>query len=111
MVIHRVGWTGALERCTELDEKYTFGSILAALKPAEKQGALQGCDRETIARLLLGATTRGGMLIANAEDPSGPSTPWSSLRELLAGLATERGHVGPAADRLPLAARIVGRTT
>src|SRR5687768_14415445 len=76
-----------LERYTELDEQYAFGAIVAALKAAKASGDLQVKDPETVARLLLGALTRGGMLIANATDPKRTRNAVArSLRELLAGL-------------------------
>lgn len=76
-----------LERYTELDERYAFGAIVAALKAAKASGHVEVKDPETVARLLLGALTRGGMLIANASDPKRTRTAVArSLRELLAGL-------------------------
>jgi len=91
--IQRIAITDAtavlgLERFTELDEKYAFGAIVAGLKTAKAAGHVQVKDPETVARLLLGALTRGGMLIANASDPKRTrNTVARSLRELLAGLA------------------------
>ena len=58
-----------LARFTELDERYAFSAIVATLKAARAEGALAGRDPETLARLLLGALTRGGMLIANSPHP------------------------------------------
>ena len=78
-----------LERYIELDERYAFGAIVAALEAAKADGAVTTRDPETAARLLLGAITRGAMLIANAEDPRRTRNAVArSLRELLAGLAT-----------------------
>jgi AcrR family transcriptional regulator len=91
--IQRIAITDAtavlgLERFTELDEKYAFGAIVAGLKAAKAAGDVQVKDPETVARLLLGALTRGGMLIANAGDPTRTRNAVArSLRELLAGLA------------------------
>lgn len=77
-----------LERYTELDERYAFGAIVESLKAAKASGAVSVRDPETVARLLLGALTRGGMLIANAEDPRRTRNAVArSLRELLAGFA------------------------
>jgi AcrR family transcriptional regulator len=77
-----------LERYTELDERYAFGAIVAALGAARSAGALRVRDPETVARLLLGALTRGGMLIANSPDPKRTRNAVArSLRELLAGLS------------------------
>jgi len=58
-----------LARFTELDERYAFGAITAALGAATTSGRLRIDDPETLARLLLGALTRGGMLIANSPTP------------------------------------------
>jgi AcrR family transcriptional regulator len=58
-----------LARFTELDERYAFAAITALLRAATTSGRLRVDDPETVARLLLGALTRGGMLIANSPDP------------------------------------------
>ncbi len=77
-----------LARFTELDERYAFAAITAALRAASDTGALRVDDPETLARLLLGALTRGGMLIANSSDPSGTRDAVAKmLRALLGGLA------------------------
>jgi AcrR family transcriptional regulator len=78
-----------LERYTELDERYAFGAIVAALKTAKTAGAVVVRDPETVARLLLGALTRGGMLIASSTNPKRTRTAVSrSMRELLGGLSS-----------------------
>jgi AcrR family transcriptional regulator len=56
-------------RFTELDERYAFAVIVAALRSATETGSLDVDDPETVTRLLLGALTRGAMLIANSPDP------------------------------------------
>jgi AcrR family transcriptional regulator len=56
-------------RYTELDERYAFAVIVAALRAATEAGTLHVDDPETVTRLLLGALTRGAMLIANSTDP------------------------------------------
>jgi AcrR family transcriptional regulator len=56
-------------RYTELDERYAFAVIVAALRTATDAGTLHVDDPETVTRLLLGALTRGAMLIANSADP------------------------------------------
>jgi len=58
-----------LARFTELDERYAFAAIAAALRAATAAGSMRVEDPETVARLLLGALTRGGMLIANSPEP------------------------------------------
>jgi AcrR family transcriptional regulator len=58
-----------LARFTELDERYALAVIVHALTSATETGAIQVDDPETTTRLLLGALTRGAMLIANSPDP------------------------------------------
>jgi hypothetical protein len=58
-----------LARFTELDERYAFPAIVEALSSADSAGRLHVDDPETLARLLLGALTRGAMLIANSSTP------------------------------------------
>jgi AcrR family transcriptional regulator len=58
-----------LARYTELDERYAHAVIVHALTSAAKAGTIRVDDPETATRLLLGALTRGAMLIANSPDP------------------------------------------
>lgn len=58
-----------LARYTELDEQYAYAAIVHALTSAATAGTITVEDPETAARLLLGALTRGAMLIANSPDP------------------------------------------
>ncbi len=58
-----------LARYTELDEQYAYAVIVDSLKKAARDGAVDIEDPETATRLLLGALTRGAMLIANSSDP------------------------------------------
>lgn len=75
-------------RYTELDERYAFAVIVAALRAATEAGTLQVDDPETVTRLLLGALTRGAMLIANSHDPVATRHAVAlSMRALLAGFA------------------------
>src|SRR5436189_6491 len=72
--VHRIIITDApavlgLARFTELDERYAFSAISGTLAGAKASGVLHVGDPETTARLLLGALTRGGMLIANSPRP------------------------------------------
>jgi AcrR family transcriptional regulator len=77
-----------LARFTELDERYAFTAIVTALTQAREHGKLDVRDPETLARLLLGALTRGGMLIANSPDPKKTRNAVArAIRELLDGLA------------------------
>ena len=61
-----------LARFTELDERDAFTAMTATLRAAVTAGTLQVEDPETLARLLLGALTRGGLLIANSPQPAQP---------------------------------------
>jgi AcrR family transcriptional regulator len=75
-------------RYTELDERYAFTVIVAALEEAVAAGAIRVEDPETVTRLLLGALTRGAMLIASSSDPVATRDSVSrSIRTLLSGLA------------------------
>jgi AcrR family transcriptional regulator len=58
-----------LARYTELDERYAQAAIVHALSAAADAGTVHVDDPETTTRLLLGALTRGAMLIANSPDP------------------------------------------
>jgi AcrR family transcriptional regulator len=78
-----------LARFTELDERYAFAAIVAALQAAAGAGTLRVPDPETLARLLLGALTRGGMLIANSAEPARTRDAVARvMRAILAGLST-----------------------
>jgi AcrR family transcriptional regulator len=57
-------------RYTELDERYAFAVIVEALRAATAAGTLRVDDPETVTRLLLGALSRGAMLIANSAHPA-----------------------------------------
>jgi AcrR family transcriptional regulator len=78
-----------LARFTELDERYAFAAIVAALGAAAEAGTLRVPDPETFARLLLGALTRGGMLIANSSEPAKTRDAVArAMRAVLNGLST-----------------------
>ena len=84
-----------LARFTEPEERYAFGAIVAALQAATRSGHLHTDDPEALARLLLGALTRGGMLIANSAEPRKTRDEVAkAMRAVLAGMATP-----PAARR------------
>jgi AcrR family transcriptional regulator len=77
-----------LARYTELDEQYAFAAIVAALEAAAESGELAVTDPQTLARLLLGALTRGAMLIANSAEPARTRDEVSAtMRAMLAGFA------------------------
>ena len=58
-----------LARYTELDEQYAHAVIVHSLEEAATAGTIEIDDPETATRLLLGALTRGAMLIANSANP------------------------------------------
>lgn len=77
-----------LARYTELDERDAVATIVALLQAATEAGRMSVEDPETIARLLLGALTRGAMLIAGSADPrSTRDAVARAIRAMLAGLA------------------------
>jgi AcrR family transcriptional regulator len=76
------------ERFTELDERYSFGPMVAGLEMAQTKGELVVDDAETLARLLFGALSRGATLIAASPDPAETRDRVArGMRALLAGLA------------------------
>jgi AcrR family transcriptional regulator len=76
-----------LARFTELDERYVVASISTELRGAAEAGRLRAGDPDTLARLLLGALTRGSMLIAQSPTPrEARDAVVQSLHLLLAGL-------------------------
>lgn len=77
-----------LARFTELDERDAFSVIVATLESAVSAGRLAIDDPATVSRLLLGALTRGAMLVANSPKPiQTRQAVAQSMRALLRGLA------------------------
>lgn len=77
-----------LARFTELDERYAFSATVAALELANQAGALAVADPPTLARLLFGALTRAGLLIASSDDPRGTrDAVAATLQAIFDGLA------------------------
>jgi AcrR family transcriptional regulator len=75
-------------RYTELDEQYAVTVICGALRMAAEAGTVRVDDPDTVTRLLLGALTRGAMLIANSGDPVSTRHAVSrSMRTLLSAFA------------------------
>jgi AcrR family transcriptional regulator len=58
-----------LARFVELDERYALDAAVAFLEEANAAGAFVIEDPPTLARLLFGAVTRAGLLIASSADP------------------------------------------
>jgi AcrR family transcriptional regulator len=80
-----------LARFTELDEKFAFAEIVSALESANSAGRLEVEDPPTVTRLLLGALTRGAMLVANAEDPEQTRRSVArTMRKLITSFAPDR---------------------
>jgi hypothetical protein len=86
-----------LARFTELDERYAFAAIVAALRAATAAGQLSVEDPETVARMLLGALVRGGMLIAGSAEPG--QTRDAVARAIRALLAASRSLSPPIRGR------------
>lgn len=80
-----------LVRFTELDERYALAATVAALEAANESGALRVDDPQTLARLLFGAMTRAGLLIASSAQPKATrDAVAATLRAMISGFA-----VGP----------------
>ncbi|MBP1822848.1 TetR/AcrR family transcriptional regulator [Mycobacterium sp. OAE908] len=81
-----------LARYTELDERYAHAAIVHSLTAAAAAGTITVEDPETVTRLLLGALTRGAMLIANSADPvETRHAVAKSMRTLLSSFTPPRG--------------------
>ena len=81
-----------LARFIELDERYAFRVTVAALTAANEAGTLRVDDPPTLARLLLGALTRAGLLIAGfAESAATRDAVAVTLRALITGFAPRPG--------------------
>ncbi|HKD87082.1 MAG TPA: helix-turn-helix domain-containing protein [Streptosporangiaceae bacterium] len=77
-----------LARFTELDERYAFAATVAALEAANEAGALRVADPPTLARLLFGALTRAGLLIASSAEPKATrDAVAATLRAMISGFA------------------------
>lgn len=81
-----------LPRFIELDEQYAFPATVAALTAATEAGTLQVDDPPTLARLLLGALTRAGLLVAGSAEPAATRDAVAvTLRALITGFAPRPG--------------------
>src|SRR5215469_4288377 len=79
-----------LARFTELDERYAFAATVAALEAANEAGALRVADPPTLARLLFGALTRAGLLIASSAEPKATrDAVAATLRAMISGFAVQ----------------------
>jgi hypothetical protein len=77
-----------LARFTELDERFAFTAIADRLRAAHDAGRLRVDAPDTMARLFLGALTRGSMLIAASGQPRATRDEVArAVRALLRGLS------------------------
>jgi AcrR family transcriptional regulator len=84
-----------LARFTELDERYALAATIAALEAANDSGALAVGDPPTLARLLFGALTRAGLLIASSPEPTATrDVVATTLRAIITGFAPRKGEDG-----------------
>lgn len=75
------------ERYQELDEKYAYAGVVAAIKRAVRLDLLGPVDPDALARLLLGACASAGALVARADDPiAARDRTAETLRQLIRGL-------------------------
>jgi AcrR family transcriptional regulator len=80
-----------LPRFTELDERGAFDVIVAILRRAVAAGRLEIDDPEAVTRLLLGALTRGAMLVASAPNPAVTRRAVAdAMRALITGFVRQR---------------------
>ena len=81
-----------LARFTELDERYAYAATVAALEAANAAGTLRVDDPPTLARLLLGALTRAGLLIASSPDPKATrDAVGATFRQMMSGFLAGPG--------------------
>jgi AcrR family transcriptional regulator len=86
-----------LARFTELDERYALAPTIAALEAANDSGALAIDDPPTLARLLFGALTRAGLLIASSPEPTATrDAVAATLRAIITGFARRPGEEASA---------------
>jgi len=79
-----------LVRFTELDERYALAATIEALTAANESGALHVADPPTLARLLFGALTRAGLLIASSPEPKATrDAVAATLRAMISGFAVQ----------------------
>jgi AcrR family transcriptional regulator len=81
-----------LARFIELDERYALAPAVEALEAATVAGVLRVEDPPTLVRLLFGAMTRAGLLIASSPDPKATrDAVGATFRTLLSGFLAEPG--------------------
>jgi AcrR family transcriptional regulator len=81
-----------LARFIELDERYALAPAVEALQAATAAGVLRVEDPPTLVRLLFGAMTRAGLLIASSPDPKATrDAVAATFRTLLGGFLAGPG--------------------
>jgi AcrR family transcriptional regulator len=81
-----------LARFVELDERYALAPAVEALEAATAAGVLRVEDPQTLVRLLFGAMTRAGLLIASSPDPKATrDAVGATFRTLLSGFLAGPG--------------------
>ena len=81
-----------LARFVELDERYALAPAVEALEAATAAGVLRVDDPPTLVRLLFGAMTRAGLLIASSPDPKATrDAVAATFRTLLSGFLAGPG--------------------
>ncbi len=77
-----------LARFIELDERHAFAATVAAIEAANEGGLLRVPDPPTLARLMFGALTRAGLLIASSAEPKATrDAVAATLHSMISGFA------------------------
>jgi AcrR family transcriptional regulator len=78
-----LGW----ETWQEIDARYAFGLVKAALDEAVRTGLIPRQPTPPMAHILLGAVTQAGMVVSRADDPAAAKREMSkTIQRLLKGL-------------------------
>lgn len=81
-----------LARFIELDERYALEPAVAALEAANAAGLVRVEDPPTLIRLLFGAMTRAGLLIASSQDPRATrDAVGATFRQMMSGFLAGPG--------------------
>jgi AcrR family transcriptional regulator len=81
-----------LARFIELDERYAFEAAVEVLEAANAAGLLAVEDPPTLMRLLFGAVTRAGLLIASSPDPKATrDAVGATFRQMISGFLAGPG--------------------
>jgi hypothetical protein len=81
-----------LARFIELDERSALEPAVEALEEANASGLLRVEDPPTLVRLLFGAMTRAGLLIASSPDPKATrDAVGATFRQMISGFLAGPG--------------------